>query len=286
MEPKTILWIDDDIYSIYNMIELLKDEGFNVISINNIDEAIEKLDELQNKIDIVILDIMMPPGKTFSTIESKGGFASGLALARYIKKEIPHLPIICFSGAADTEDIISWFQNKSIPIVRKPSNVNFVIKTIKRYLLPPEEQVFKPKIFIVHGHNKEKMLELKNFLQNFLELGEPIILHEQPSLGRTIIEKFEDISKDVDIVFVLLTPDDKVATENGTNKEKRISRQNIIFELGYFYAKLQRRSGKVILLYLPPIELPSDISGIVYLNIEYGLESVSEQIRRELSELF
>lgn len=36
---------------------------------------------------------------------------------------------------------------------------------------------------------------------------------------------------------------------SGTNEQKRRSRQNVIFELGFFYAGLERRSGRVILLH-------------------------------------
>ncbi len=45
------------------------------------------------------------------------------------------------------------------------------------------------KVFIVHGQNEAKKLELKDFLAK-LAL-DPMILHQQNDLGKTIIEKFE-----------------------------------------------------------------------------------------------
>src|SRR5215831_10837071 len=68
-----------------------------------------------------------------------------------------------------------------------------------------------PSVFIVHGHDHAMKLDLKNYLQNVLGLPEPIILHERPSLGRTIVEKFEEEAANVDLVMVLLTPDDRGA---------------------------------------------------------------------------
>lgn len=62
--------------------------------------------------------------------------------------------------------------------------------------------------FIVHGHDNEAKLELKDYLQNTLRLPEPIILHQQPNKGKTVIEKFEEHSDKIDVAFVLLTPDD------------------------------------------------------------------------------
>lgn len=67
-----------------------------------------------------------------------------------------------------------------------------------------------------------------------------------------------------------------------SNEEKRRSRQNVVFELGYFLGKFQRKRGRVILLYTGPLELPSDLSGIVYVDIGSGIESAGETIRREL----
>ena len=58
------------------------------------------------------------------------------------------------------------------------------------------------------GHDATAKLELKDYLQNTLRLPEPTILHQQPNKGRTVIEKFEECSEDVDVAFVLLTPDD------------------------------------------------------------------------------
>jgi hypothetical protein len=139
----------------------------------------------------------------------------------------------------------------------------------------------KPRLFIVHGHDDRTKLEVKNFLQNRLRLPEPIILHELPSGGRTIIEKFEDAALKVDGAIVLLTPDDEYVMD-GSIQELRRARQNVILELGFFMALLGRRSGKVLLLHKGSIELPSDLGGVVYIDISSGIESKGEEIRREL----
>lgn len=132
------------------------------------------------------------------------------------------------------------------------------------------------KIFIVHGHDDVLKYELKNFLQNSLGLPEPIILSEKPKQGHTIIESFEKYSNGVGLVFVLLTPDD--FTEEATTR----ARQNVIFELGYFMGKLGRKSGRIILLHKGNIEIPSDLSGIMYLDVSNGIRSVAQDIREAI----
>ena len=114
------------------------------------------------------------------------------------------------------------------------------------------------KVFIVHGHNEELKLSVARTLE---KLGlEPVILHEQPNGGKTIIEKLE-FNSDVGFVVVLLTPDDegKAKTE-GRLKDR--ARQNVLVELGYFIGKLGRK--KVLPIYIEGVEVPSDFNGVLY----------------------
>ena len=138
-----------------------------------------------------------------------------------------------------------------------------------------------PKLFIVHGQDEGTKWEVKNYFQNTLHLPEPIVLHEQPNQGRTIIEKFEEVAAGADGAVILLTPDDTYVDPDG-NAELRRARQNVILELGYFLHHFGRRSGKVLLLYKKPLDIPTDLSGVVYINISDGVASASEEIRREL----
>jgi predicted nucleotide-binding protein len=93
-----------------------------------------------------------------------------------------------------------------------------------------------------------------------------VILHEQANEGRTVIEKFEDHA-DVPFAIVLMTGDDRGGL-NGDDiaKQQRRARQNVIFELGYFLAKLGRRYVAVV--HEENVELPSDYSGVVYLPLD------------------
>jgi predicted nucleotide-binding protein len=140
----------------------------------------------------------------------------------------------------------------------------------------------RPQLFIVHGQDEGTKLAVKTYLHDRLRLPEPIILHEHPNRGRTLIEKFEDLAETADGAVVLLTPDDHYVDKEGTIEELGRARQNVILELGYFLGKFGRRSGKVLLLYKKPLYIPSDINGVVYIDITMGVESAGEKIRCEL----
>lgn len=118
------------------------------------------------------------------------------------------------------------------------------------------------RVFVVHGHDEEMKQSVARTLEN-LEL-EPLILHERPNKGRSIIEKFEDYA-DVGFAVVLLSPDDKCFVENeGEVEEKRRARQNVILELGFFLGKLGRNRVMALHKETNDFEMPSDYDGVLY----------------------
>jgi len=93
----------------------------------------------------------------------------------------------------------------------------------------------------------------------------PIILHEQVSQSRTIIEKIEHYS-DVGFGVVLYTECDVGAVKGNRNDLNFRARQNVVFEHGFLIGKLGR--SKVSALVKGNVETPNDISGVVYLSMD------------------
>ena len=126
-----------------------------------------------------------------------------------------------------------------------------------------EQKKSTNKIFIVHGHNNEiKQTVARTITKLRLE---PIILHEQVEHGRTIIEKFEQNSSEVDFAIILLIADDEGKAKI-ENDYKARARQNVVFEMGYFIGKLGR--AKVFLLLENGVDKPGDLDGIIYIPID------------------
>lgn len=121
-----------------------------------------------------------------------------------------------------------------------------------------------PRVFLVHGQDHGRRAEVARFLER---LGlEVIILDEQPRAGRTIIESFEQHA-DVRYAVVLLTADDRGGRHDEPYEAQRLrARQNVIFELGYFAAKLRR--SHVCVLYEGGVEIPSDYQGVLYVSLD------------------
>jgi predicted nucleotide-binding protein len=277
-----IIIIDDDL-AMEMLCENLLYRGHEAFRIPSADLALEKIQDIISA-DLVVLDIIMswPAAKKVSGVA--GSHTAGMEVFKDIRRLNKTLPILVYSATTD---------NSLIEFIKTDPNAIFCSKAwslqIKELVqiifekvgLKNETKILQP--FIVHGHDETAKLNLKNYLQNTLHFPEPIILHEQPNIGRTLIEKFEETSLDSLIIFILLTPDDVTVADKESNDEKRRARQNVIFEMGYFLGTLGRRSGRVILLYRPPLELPSDLSGVAYIDISQGIEAAGEEIRREVN---
>ena len=138
-----------------------------------------------------------------------------------------------------------------------------------------KEELDNTRVFVVHGHDEIAKLDVAKFIEG---IGpKPVILHMQASRGMTIIEKIEEYSN-VGFAVVLYTPCD-VGSKNGKYSFHPRARQNVVFEHGYLIAKLGR--GRVAALVKGNVEIPNDISGVIYIQLdEQG--QWKEELKKEM----
>lgn len=123
-----------------------------------------------------------------------------------------------------------------------------------------ETKVSKDKVFIVHGHDSSLKYRVSALLR---KIGiDPIILHEKISSSDTIIEKLERYGAEAIAAVILFTPDDFGQAKTEEERKAR-ARQNVVFEAGYFMGLLGRKNT-IIVVTDKTIELPGDLSGVVY----------------------
>jgi CheY-like chemotaxis protein len=279
--PMASLVLIDDDPGMSGLTDYLHFLGHNVERMTSAKIALDEIERVVAA-DLVFLDVIMASSAT-AEVEPGRSCTGGMEVFREIRKRRPDQPVIVFSATEDgivkdalNHDPHSRFVSKwGSP--RLPQIAEIVNGILGVGTAPPSLQPF-----IVHGHDDKMKLDLKNYLQNTLHLPEPIILHEKPNGGRTLIEKLEDYALLSSIIFVLLTPDDLMAKAGDSDTEKRRARQNVIFEMGYFLGTLGRRSGRVLLLHRGPLDIPSDLAGIIYVDIPDTIEAAGEKIRREV----
>ncbi len=133
-------------------------------------------------------------------------------------------------------------------------------------------------IFVVHGRDHAALHHVVRVLERSTG-REVVVLHEQPNGGRTLLEKFEDHAATASYAVVLLTADDQGGLAGAATQAPR-GRQNVVFELGFFFGKLGR--GRVAVLLHKGVERPSDLDGLVYISLEDG--SWKHDLLRELQD--
>lgn len=145
-----------------------------------------------------------------------------------------------------------------------------------------EINILNNNIFIVHGHNEAMRLSVARTIE---KLGlEPVILHEKSNQGQTIIEKFLTNSN-VGFAIVLLSSDDiGYSIKEGDKNAKKRARQNVIFELGFFTAKLGRKKVVALVENKGDFEFPSDIHGVIYVNYDGDSGKWKFDVAKELAE--
>jgi DNA-binding response OmpR family regulator len=92
--PKKIMVVDDEPDILFTVGQMLEISGYEVIKAQDGNTAIQKLNELQSKPDLILLDIMMPN-------------LSGWDVAAKIKEnpEWKNIPIIFLTAKGDTMSI-------------------------------------------------------------------------------------------------------------------------------------------------------------------------------------
>ena len=108
MTQKNTILIDDDIQS--NLIllnKILTDEGYNVISAPNGDDAIKLAQE--NKLDLILLDIMMPKKDGFTVFEELKTF-----------EKTANTPVIFITVINNDTDTLKAFEMGAVDYITKP----------------------------------------------------------------------------------------------------------------------------------------------------------------------
>jgi CheY-like chemotaxis protein len=119
MAKITILWADDEIDLLKPHILFLKDKGYDVVTTNNGDEAIDIIK--QQHIDLVLLDENMPG-------------ISGIVTLGKIKSIHPELPVVMITKSEEESIMEDAIGSKISDYLIKPVNPNQILLSIKKNL--------------------------------------------------------------------------------------------------------------------------------------------------------
>jgi predicted nucleotide-binding protein len=220
-----------------------------------------------------------------------GGKGTSDSIQKAVLAGKPVFPIAVAGGAAKVE----WKKLKQKDFFnRSPGDIDFladlsaddrtiaetIVKHCSTLKLEGKNFGYSRRIFIVHGHDTS----LKNEFARLLERLEfqPVILHEQPDLGRTIFAKLNAEMSDIGYAFVLFSPDDVGSTVASKDNLVLRARQNVIFEHGLFAGHLGL--SRVCAILKGSIEIPSDLHGVLYKHVpeDGSIDNITLEIVKEL----
>lgn len=118
MAEETILVVDDNKEIVYSIGELLKYEGYQVMSAYDGMQALNVLE--QNKIDLILLDVMMPRLNGLSTLMKL--------------REKHRIPVIILSAKTEESDKVSGLIMGADDYVEKPYNPAELMARVKAHL--------------------------------------------------------------------------------------------------------------------------------------------------------
>ncbi len=268
LKGRRALVVDDDSTFGERLASGLKLYGMSeAVAVTDCDAATAAATE--DPYDIAIIDLYLPQRSG-----DKGTQMLGEPLASNFANEFPAMRLLAMSAFArgvpePTEHLFAGFLSK--PDLHGRNGLRLLAERAADTL----EESQGPRFFIVHGHDNA-LLEIVREICRELTQREPVVLRDQANSGATIIEKFESYARRSDLVVALFTPDDDGPGD-------RRARQNVVFETGFFFGKLQRTSGRVLIVFRGDLEIPSDISGLVYIDGSGSPDQLRAQIQTELA---
>ena len=292
MGKLVLLHVEDDAQLLERLIDYAQPDDFEILNAATLEDAKAIVDSVA-QIDCAIIDMMLPRDERSRNGDEADVKEYGPELVRLVRRRFRDAFIVGVSKRAELSRADHSFLDRFIVKKDEPRYLRSLSQIIAaRY---GKQLTFSLNCFIVHGHDHAAVKDLQSWLGLNTRFERAIILADEPAASVSLIEKFESSAAVSDAVFVLLTRDDRAVSQaelTSTSAEPSAptpsaklryrARQNVIFEAGYFLGRFGREYGRVFLLYQGDLELPTDMAGMVFIDISQGIAAAHEDLIREL----
>ena len=200
---KKILIVDDDAEFRSHLIEVLKENGYQIDSASSAREAYEKLNLVE--FDVLLLDYMMPK-------------KNGIEALNEIRSLRPKIKVIMITAFASIDNAIDAIKRGASDYVSKPFKIDSLLLTIRRVL---EEAKF------------EECIKKMDLDQTFSTLANPIRRNILKLLQRSESARLMEITRDLSIedhtkvVFHLKMLREAGIIDQNTGKEYLLSKEGL-----------------------------------------------------------
>ncbi|MFH1612086.1 MAG: response regulator [bacterium] len=118
---KTIFIIDDESLVVEKLEYMLNDEGYDLLTAYNGDEAVNIFEKYNDKVDLVLLDIKLPK-------------MSGAEVYNNFVKINPQIPVVIITGSFAKKEANKILKAGGKAVLYKPFVVEELLSIIKKYI--------------------------------------------------------------------------------------------------------------------------------------------------------
>jgi CheY-like chemotaxis protein len=115
-----VLLVDDDRLAVPLYKEALEVKGFAVKQCFDADSALSFVRDKKSEIGVIVLDIMIPPGKTYENLDTGEGLKTGVFLYDTLRQILPDVPIIVLTNVTEDETL-NEFRQRGVNFWQKAS---------------------------------------------------------------------------------------------------------------------------------------------------------------------
>ena len=116
---KLILLIDDDRLPMQFYVKALQLKSFKVKQCFEPDSTLDFVGKKASQINAIILDIMLPPGKTYEHEDTNEGLRTGVFLLKDIRKYCPNTPVVVLTNVKNPETLSEFREKSLVEVVQK-----------------------------------------------------------------------------------------------------------------------------------------------------------------------
>lgn len=139
-----ILFVDEERRHMNSFVEELQLAGYEVEFQTGVDAASSAWEFLQTnstETELLILDIMMPPGEAFKEVDTGLGLRTGVRFFERVRELLPDLPVIIFTNVSDDKVKERFEREINCLFLRKEDYYPFELSVEVQKLLSGKEQM-------------------------------------------------------------------------------------------------------------------------------------------------
>jgi CheY-like chemotaxis protein len=134
-----ILYIDDQIGTegLSSRTELMREAGIDVVEVQRVEDVLPALRTHKDRIDLIIVDMIMPYGSRYTSQETEGGVITGRKVVEDIRRVDSEVPIMFLSISRQRPSRKFMERHRVNAYIEKPILALELIELVRSYASDP-----------------------------------------------------------------------------------------------------------------------------------------------------